>query len=273
MKKTIFIVLLFLKLFLYISAEDFSVSGHPYDADLRIIGKKAFYTTGIYEDCIEYESNYSYKIKDDLMYIHLKKPVNKTFLFLKANDYSVLINDKNIDEISGLNIIYKKPKIRMWGVFEGCYIYPPKILKASSFLKGPTEQYPPENLTCKTGGKPWVEGVSGNGIGETITFKSGTGRDIHSIIISIGYVDFNKPYLYKDNSRPKKIRLWFDNKSNHIDIKLQDTPSPQVIHLPTFKDKKITLEILDVYSGRKWEDTCINFLITVSDMKEYFNFK
>jgi len=273
MQKAIVVFFMLSFSLLYIHADDFSVVGHPYDPSLKVVGDKAFFTAGIDESFVETESAYSYEVRDGLKYIHLLEPTNKTFLLLESKEFSVLINDRNFKETFGINTIYKSPKIRTWGIFEGCLIYQPRIIDASSFLTEGEIEYRPENLRSQSGGNPWVEGAAGNGIGQTITFEKNVGHvDIHSLIISIGYVDFNKPYLYSYNSRPKEIRLWFDEKTKFYDIELADTPNPQIIHLPPFEEERITLEIIDVYPGTKWEDTCINFLLTVAEMKEYFNF-
>ncbi len=270
--KKVFLVNLFcIFSFFYVYSEDFSVINHPHEASLEFIGNKVFYTTDVYNDCIDYESSYFYEMRDGLNYIHFNNPINRTFLLLRSKEFSVLVNEENFKEIFGINTTYKRPKARIMSIFEACLLHPPEIIDASSFLKEGFKEYRPENLSLPTICYPWIEGVSGNGIGETVTFKAYGNRNIHTLIISIGYVNFKKPYLYKDNSRPKKIRIWFDKKTNYIDVNLKDTPNPQIINLPYFEDEIITLEILDVYVGRKWEDTCINFLYTVSGMEDYFN--
>jgi len=101
----------------------------------------------------------------------------------------------------------------------------------------------------------WAEGVPGHGINETITF---TGVQAIRFYISIGYVSYSRPELYTENSRPKKILVTVDGKS--IELMLKDTPAYQTIDVDAFSSK-VTIQILEVYTGTKYEDTCINSII------------
>jgi hypothetical protein len=134
--------------------------------------------------------------------------------------------------------------------------------RSSSYLIENDISYPPGNLgiSSKTD-KPWVEGVEGHGINEKIFFEDdyfpkGT---IH---ISIGYVSYDRPYLYSQNSRPKTIKLSVEGKFSII-VELRDTPHYQEIRLPSdiYRQDMLILEILDVYPGTKYEDTCINTIV------------
>jgi hypothetical protein len=80
-----------------------------------------------------------------------------------------------------------------------------------------------------------------------------------SLHISIGFVSYDKPYLYSMNSRPQELRLSIDGKFSFIHH-LLDTPNYQKIVLPQQLDYNDTLilEIISVYEGTKYQDTCIN---------------
>ncbi len=118
--------------------------------------------------------------------------------------------------------------------------------------------------------RPWVEGVKGQGIGEWIELSTDSYETpISFFLISNGYVSFEKPCLYKKNSRIKKIRI--TSKEENIDfvVELKDTPDFQEIRLP----KKITglkptfrFTIEEVYPGTKWDDTCLNLIIPLGDL-------
>jgi hypothetical protein len=105
--------------------------------------------------------------------------------------------------------------------------------------------------------RPWVEGVPGQGIGETIEVKAPLA---HLLVISNGYVSYDKPYLYAYNSRLKKIRIDDLTNGRVYHFTLADTPCPQHIRLPEHSIYvRITIE--EVYAGTRWEDTCVNFIV------------
>ena len=110
--------------------------------------------------------------------------------------------------------------------------------------------------------KPWIEGKNGYGIGEWISFSA---DDINNIYISIGFVDYNKPNLFTENSRPKKIRIYYDEEIVS-DMKLNDTADFQKYEIPdeiyyAKKSGTLRIEILEVYKGTKYQDTCINLIV------------
>ncbi len=138
-----------------------------------------------------------------------------------------------------------------------------EIISSTSFLKEKSIDYKPENLLNYNLDSPWVEGVAGYGIGEKITFESKRAR---GLIIGIGYVSSEKPYLYEKNSRPKSVKLTLKDKNLSQVYELKDTPNPQTLLFPYDKryEGKVELEILDVYKGSSWEDTCINFIQVIN---------
>jgi hypothetical protein len=52
-----------------------------------------------------------------------------------------------------------------------------------------------------------------------------------------------------------------NNKKEELIFNLEDTPNPQKLSLGKYYDGPIELEILEVYEGTKYQDTCINGLI------------
>lgn len=108
---------------------------------------------------------------------------------------------------------------------------------------------------------PWVEGVNGYGIGESISFSVLKNSELY---ISIGFLDYNRPWLYKQNSRPKKIRIYINNNF-FTETELKDTPNFQKLNIQEgLMEQRINLvkiEITEVYKGSKYDDTCINMII------------
>lgn len=132
---------------------------------------------------------------------------------------------------------------------------------ASSSLKENNTLYSANNLSNIELMKPWVEGVSGYGIGEYIIVTQNSKEVYFSeLLISIGFVSYEKPYLYEKNSRPKQIELTTEDGAFNYVVELFDTPNIQTIKLPkAVRDIKIIIK--DIYKGTEWDDTCINFII------------
>lgn len=79
------------------------------------------------------------------------------------------------------------------------------------------------------------------------------------IIIANGFISTEKPYLYEQNARPKKIRIICEKESK--DIELQDTPNFQVLKISDNEKNysgMIQLEVLEVYPGTKYSDVVIS---------------
>ena len=106
--------------------------------------------------------------------------------------------------------------------------------------------------------KVWVEGIKGYGIGEKIYLSK---SDFRTLIILNGYISFNKPYLYEQNSRVKKLKIIDKINKKEFIVDLKDTPNPQKILSGELLDRELILEILEVYIGSKYEDTCISLII------------
>lgn len=104
----------------------------------------------------------------------------------------------------------------------------------------------------------WVEGVSGQGVGEAVTFVFDDSYSFSSMKINAGYQKTRK--LYHKNSRPKKIRITFSDSSS-ITVKLKDHYGVQKID---FKNcvvaDQVTVTIESVYKGSKYKDTVISEL-------------
>ena len=141
-------------------------------------------------------------------------------------------------------------------------------IKASSELLENNTLYRAKNMLNSSAGVPWVEGVPGYGIGETITINISSYSKFQGFIISNGFVDFVRPDLYRRNSRIKTIEIISPTEAK-MEYFLADTSLFQSINLPEnmippesiqgaleYPEYKIIIK--DVYRGDSWNDTCIN---------------
>jgi hypothetical protein len=138
---------------------------------------------------------------------------------------------------------------------------------ASSELTENGITYKANNLVDETKLLPWVEGVNGNGIGEKvkIELEYGSISGFTAFCISNGFVDYSRPYLYEYNNRVKKLRVWDGAYKEYNDIELMDTPQFQFFQVKFTNNSDILeLEILEVYDGDKYDDTCINLICPVA---------
>lgn len=105
---------------------------------------------------------------------------------------------------------------------------------------------------------PWVEGVDGNGTGESITIEFT--QNMNGISILNGYTDINNMKLFKENSRVKKLIIEDLVNNNTQTMDFEDYVYFNYIKFkqPTIK---IKLTISEIYSGSKYMDTCISAII------------
>lgn len=119
-----------------------------------------------------------------------------------------------------------------------------------------------DNLT-----PPWVEGVEGYGIGEYLDIDFKYASD--EIQVLNGFVDFRRMHLYRDNSRVKRVRVESKEPAFTEEYDFEDVVRYNLIQLPKMT-QRIRMTILEVYPGRKWQDTAISsILVTDPDQPPY----
>lgn len=164
----------------------------------------------------------------------------------KEHDYQNKSSDKTLNEIE---ISQNEEKI-----------LPPEFetVNATSILSSDGQNtYYAENIWDGNKNTAWVEGVSGNGIGEIISFSAASEQSISGIRILNGYC--KKEALYWANSRVKKLKITFENDENMIvdipdafnqchDIKFEKIMSSSILKL----------EIMEIYQGTHYTDTCVS---------------
>ena len=227
-----------------------------------------------YSDICEITTDDKGRIYTQPFYSDHKKEI---FLEIDKNGYSKLKNDEyDLFFIDGMNFFVSE-KIYFFKISElgdahlnGRAI---KNIKASSTLTDKYHTYSPEGTLsawytgdCDAWGFvkdniPWVEGKEDYGIGEYLEFE--LKQDVYknnsyngwTISILNGYVNPEKPHLYRENSRLKSATLIVDNKKE-IKIQFNDYVEITNVKIPG-EAKKIKLIIDDVYKGTKYKDTCI----------------
>ena len=140
-------------------------------------------------------------------------------------------------------------------------------ITASSYLTENGREYSTDKLGQRIG-ECWVEGVPGNGIGEKLIFEDNFGYSGNPLYISSGFVSYSKPNLYRENSRIKKIKIT-NQSGKSIVVELSDTPHFQTIDLSQLfsgygSESTYILEIVEVYPGTKYTDTCVNSIYGLS---------
>ena len=159
----------------------------------------------------------------------------------------------------------------IWDIVgSGCSWYcggGPKKVSASSYLSSQGKiNYKPENAHDLSYKNAWVEGVSGYGVGEylTYTFEHNSPR-ITDIIVVNGYVKSTSSWI--NNSRVKKLKVYIDDEPYAI-LNLRDEIAAQYFKVDTLgygwsegqkqPDWTLRFEILEVYKGNKYDDTVIS---------------
>lgn len=130
---------------------------------------------------------------------------------------------------------------------------------SSSFVEE-GKDYSIDNLHKLDLETPWVEGVPGDGIGEGFTIGFWNQEVLPTLVLMNGYISFDKPYLYEQNNRIKKIKVKGLTSGKEKILDVIDTPHPQTVDISFITDKEdIRVEIAEVYKGTKYDDTCLQY--------------
>lgn len=131
-----------------------------------------------------------------------------------------------------------------------------KDVSASSYLSEKNIKHVPDLIMDGDTTTAWVEGVDGNGEGESITFTFGDLYAVSDIKIWNGYQKSED--LYYKNARPAELELEFSDGSTER-ISLQDISSGfQEFALERHVTSYVKVKIISTYAGSKYEDTVIS---------------
>lgn len=191
-----------------------------------------------------FEENINIQTNNLILFLAFKEKSNTIFAFTKGFNQDRPLTLTKFDERGS--------------VYKDC----------TSFLIEKEKSYSVENLRKLVVDTPWVEGVPGDGIGEGFTIET-AGKNSGNwqyLMIMNGYISYDKPYLYKQNGRVKKIKVTGvkSRKSKILDI--LDTPHPQTVDISFLvASEDVRIEIADIYKGSKYEDTCLHYCISHSE--------
>jgi len=146
---------------------------------------------------------------------------------------------------------------------DGVGLFPIRDVEASSFfseiLGGKEVRYVAENLTDSSITNQWVEGVAGYGEGETLFVRRGGDH----VVLLNGFFAPQQPTLYRDNGRLKRVLVrGYDERGIRLFEELYsvpDVPNLYPIQFP-MRVESYEIEIVEVYPGRRFEDTAISGL-------------
>ncbi len=138
-------------------------------------------------------------------------------------------------------------------------------ISANTELKEGETLYSANNL-FSVEGNPWVS-TKNNGVGDIITIKLSVRDDIKLAFYN-GFQSVNKPYLYNNNSRVRKVNIKNLKLNTQMELELQDTKDRQIVDISqilceTGLMTTIEIEILSAYPGNKWSDLCIQAILPV----------
>jgi hypothetical protein len=147
--------------------------------------------------------------------------------------------------------------------------------KASSVLQG-KQSYDAMNIADLDGSTAWVEGVKGDGIGESITITLNKPTEVNQIGIIPGYAKSRQ--LYFANNRVAEVKITINN-TDTITKSLEDeyvsfSPySPKAYQMIDLGEnnkpvKTIVITITKVYKGTKYDDTCISEILLRKRLSE-----
>ena len=121
-------------------------------------------------------------------------------------------------------------------------------------------RYGPENLVGMEGGQhlAWCEGARGWGIGEAITLRIDRGAPFRRLLIANGYGKTDKSYF--ENARVRIFHITTDT-GLMTSVRLPDQAEPVPVTLPAAGEFRwVRLEIGEVYTGSRYQDTCVDFV-------------
>ena len=134
---------------------------------------------------------------------------------------------------------------------------PPRKISATSYLVEKNRTYKPDKLALWGNlSYIWAEGVNGTGIGEQLFLENAF---IRKLYILPGYVSIKRPDLFKKNARPARIKITRGDEILFVDLK--DEAVYQVVEFQKVNKERITVEIIDVFEGSLYEDTCISSIL------------
>lgn len=123
------------------------------------------------------------------------------------------------------------------------------------YLAGQSEgdRYAPQKAVDNTN-QSWCEGADGDGVGNSISIETKVIGSIKRIYFKNGY---GEPKYYKANNRIRELKLKAGGAEQILLLK--DTPDFQAVTLKNpVTAREVDLEIVSVYHGTSYKDTCLS---------------
>jgi hypothetical protein len=118
--------------------------------------------------------------------------------------------------------------------------------------------YGPDGLRQQGPGNAWCEGRAGEGIGETLVFRMDPGKTFTTILIENGYS--KSPTIFARNGRPHLVEI--RTSDGLVETReLADSAEVTAVDLSREVEASwVSMTILSVYPGSKYNDTCVSYL-------------
>jgi hypothetical protein len=110
---------------------------------------------------------------------------------------------------------------------------------------------------------PWVEGVEGDGIGESITLNVKRPLPLYGILIQPGYYEYDDKEPWLKNNRVAALEIMLNDENTFTEsIPDERFERPYLIRVRDYTKpvNKIKLVIKGVHRGTKFRDTCISLV-------------
>ncbi|WP_129714802.1 hypothetical protein [Pedobacter sp. SYP-B3415] len=152
--------------------------------------------------------------------------------------------------------------VSIWGCSWYCGGGPDEITASSVLVPNKQLDYKAENAHDFSLRTAWVEGHSGNGIGQHITYRFlKQSPPVTAIEVYNGYMKSER--VWRENARVKQLKMYVNDKPVAL-LNLKDITSKQIFKIDALqgKDKDLYLkfEIAGVYKGDKYDDAAISEL-------------
>jgi hypothetical protein len=120
-------------------------------------------------------------------------------------------------------------------------------------------KYGPEIFTESDEKKAWCEGVTGYGIGESVTIHFKPAVRVQEFTFVNGYQKSDE--TYRNNSRVKQLRIQTSDGFATV-VTVPDTKDGHTIKLARpVKPQWVRFSIAEVYPGARGSDTCIGAIL------------
>ena len=152
--------------------------------------------------------------------------------------------------------------------------------EATSFLKSNwnkyNENYHPSYVLDGNPKTAWVEGVDGNGEHESLTIPLSPLGSARAVKLRIRNGYQKSDTLFVANAVPRKVKItaWSSARTTSSEVELPREVGWQEVELSLpagFGLNAVSLELLSVYPGSKYQDTCISDIEVFVDSEVPYN--